>query len=111
MSRQDSIIGTWRMTESEIWDRDALDLVQPAHVTLDPGGLGSIGFVAVEGGIDYRCTQRDGKPCVEFSWEGVDEGDQVCGRAWGFIDGDRMEGRLFIHFGDETSFVAVRQPD
>src|SRR5580704_17575022 len=25
--------GTWRITESEVWDEDALDMVVPAHIT------------------------------------------------------------------------------
>jgi hypothetical protein len=32
--------GTWWIIETELWDVDALDLVEPAHVTFDPSGLG-----------------------------------------------------------------------
>lgn len=51
------------------WDRDAIELVGP-------------GFIAVRGWLDCRWSKRDGRPFVEFSWEGEDEGDQVTGRGW-----------------------------
>ncbi len=47
-------LGRWRIEEMEVWDRDALDLVVPAHITLDTDGLGSIQFIAIEAGVDYR---------------------------------------------------------
>ncbi len=33
-------LGAWRIVEMEVWDRDYLDLVVPAHITFEPGGLG-----------------------------------------------------------------------
>ena len=29
-----ALIGTWRIIEADLWDRDYLDLVEPAYLTL-----------------------------------------------------------------------------
>jgi hypothetical protein len=56
-----SVVGRWRIMETENWDRDALDLVAPAFIEFDEDGLGSLGFIAVEGSTDWREVQRDGR--------------------------------------------------
>lgn len=38
-------------------------------------GRWRIGFLAVEGWMDTRRVDRDGRPGLEFSWEGTDELD------------------------------------
>ena len=108
MTRRDLLVGTWEITEMEVWDKAALDLVEPAHLVFEPDGMGEIGFIAVAGGVDYRIVERDGRTAVEFSWEGFDEGDPCCGRGWATIDGDTMRGRIFIHAGDDSSVTAKR---
>ena len=60
--------GKWRIVQTELWDRDALDLVVPAYITFGAEGLGYFQMIAVEGGIDCRF---DGDR-VEFSWIGED---------------------------------------
>lgn len=92
----------------ELWDRDVLDLVEPASLTVGKGGQGRIVFIAVEAWIDYRVVVRDGLPAIEFSFQGMDEGDEVTGRAWAVLEGERLRGRLFFHMGDDSSFVAER---
>jgi hypothetical protein len=54
-----SVVGRWRIVETENWDRDALDLVAPDFIEFDEYGLGSLGFIAVEGSTDWREVQRD----------------------------------------------------
>jgi hypothetical protein len=59
--------------------------------------------------MDCRETTRDGRPCVEFTWEGSDEGDQVTGRGWAALAEDgTLDGRIFFHLGDDSGFHAVR---
>jgi hypothetical protein len=62
--------GTWRLIETELWDVEDLDLVESAHLTLGPGGLGELQLIAIGAGIDYRISEREGIPFVEFSWAG-----------------------------------------
>ena len=102
-------LGRWRIIEMELWDSDVLDLVVPANITFADDGQGEFQFVAVRGWIDYRVGERDGRPAVEVSWDGEDEMDPVSGRGWAVLAGDRLEGRLFIHQGDDSAFMAERQ--
>jgi hypothetical protein len=82
------IAGGWRITEAELWDCDALNLVAPAFIEFtEDGSSGSFGFVAVQGEMDCREVERDGRPGVEFSWEGNDECDPASGRGWAGLGG------------------------
>jgi len=103
------VVGRWRIVETGAWDQDALDLVVPAHITFDRRGQGEMQLIAIGASIDYRLENRSGVPVVEFSWSGFDEMDPTSGRAWASIEGDTMRGKLFIHQGDESSFIAERE--
>jgi hypothetical protein len=103
------LIGRWRIVEMSDYDSDDIDLIEPGFVEFDEDGMGEFGFVAASGQIDYRETERDGRVAVEFTWEGVDEGDSVSGRGWAvLLDETQVEGRLFFHLGDDSSFRAER---
>jgi len=110
MARPQSLIeGRWRIIETELWDQEALDLVVRAYMRFDRSGLVEMELIAIGASIDYRVEQRDGALVLEFSWAGFDEMDATSGRAWARIDGDTMRGTLFIHQGDESTFVARRE--
>ena len=103
-----TLLGTWRIVETELWDVDDLDLIEPAHLTLEPNGHGRLGLLAIEAILDYRVVQREGLPAIEFSFEGFDEGDRMSGRGWAICEGARLRGRLFFHQGDDSAFTARR---
>lgn len=103
-----SLLGAWRIVDTELWDLDDLDLMEPAYVTLKPRGHGRLGLLAIEAALDYRVVQREGLPAIEFSFEGFDEGDQISGRGWAILDGELLRGRLFFHQGDDSGFTARR---
>jgi len=111
MAKAQDFIGKWRILETEVWDRDALDLVAPASLSFEKDSMGQLKFIAVEAWIDYRVGEREGLPAVEFSFQGWDEGDQVSGRAWAVLDGNKLRGRLYFHRGDDSSFIAERFPE
>jgi hypothetical protein len=99
-------LGRWRIAEADMWDRDALDLVVPAHITFEQGALGHFQMIAVEGGLDCRF---DGDR-AEFSWLGDDEGQPTGGRGWAKLETDgKLRGRLYFHQGDDREFVAERE--
>jgi hypothetical protein len=101
------LIGRWRIVEMSGWDREAIDLVEPGFIEFAGDRTGQVGFIAVRGWLDCRPAKRDGRPGVEFTWEGVDEGDQVSGRGWAsLVDEETIEGHLFFHLGDDSSFRA-----
>ena len=103
------VVGRWRIVETEVWDPDALDLVVPAYIAFDGNGLGEMQLIAIGASIDYRVEKRLDGPVVEFSWSGFDDGDPASGRASARVDGDTMRGKLFIHQGDDSIFVARRE--
>lgn len=103
-----ALLGTWRIVETELWDVDDLDLIEPAHLTLEPKGHGRLGLLAIEAILDYRVVQREGLPAIDFSFEGSDEGDRISGRGWAVLDGEQLRGHLFIHQGDDSGFTAAR---
>jgi hypothetical protein len=101
------LTGRWRIVETSGWDRDAIDLVEPGYIEFAQDGTGQFGLIAVRGWLDGRPLERDGRVGVEFTWAGVDEGDPVSGRGWAVrVDGETIEGHLFFHLGDDSTFRA-----
>ncbi len=86
-----------------------MDLVAPGFIEFDTDHMGSLAFIAVQGGLDWRDAPRDGCPGAEFSWEGFDEGDPATGRGWAVVDEDgSLRGHIFFHLGDGSGFRAGR---
>lgn len=86
----------------DLWKQDDVDLVAPGFIEFGRDGSGSLGFIAVEGGIDWRDAPRQGCPGAEFSLEGFDEGDQVTGRGWAVVEEDGLlRGHIYFHLGDD----------
>lgn len=101
--------GTWRITEMEQWEHDAIDLLGPGFFRFDQEQSGQFQFIAVRGWLDCRYAERDGQPLVEFTWEGDDEGTEASGRGWAVVDQHGgLNGRIFFHRGDDSSFTAIR---
>ncbi|PSC06608.1 hypothetical protein SLNSH_02000 [Alsobacter soli] len=93
----------------DVWDNDVLDLAEEAHLTFQGASDGEIAFVAVKGFLDVRYGSRDGAACAEFSWQGEDDGDDVCGRGWVRLGtAGRLVGHVFIHQADDSGFVCER---
>jgi hypothetical protein len=91
-----SLSGRWRIVETELWDCDVLDLVGSAFIEFGGDESGSFGFIAVQGWMDCREAPREGRPGVEFSWEGNDECDPASGRGWAVLEADgSLRGRIF----------------
>ncbi|GAB3401879.1 hypothetical protein [Flindersiella endophytica] len=102
------LIGRWRIVGMELFDPEDVDLVEPGFIEFTADGHGEFGFIAVRGAMDWRATDRDGRPGAEFSWDGIDECDQANGRGWATLTADGMlEGRIFIHLADDSAFQAV----
>jgi hypothetical protein len=102
------LTGRWRILEMDLWDQEALDLVAPAFIEFSADHSGELGFIVVTGWIDWR-SAGSGRPGVEFSWEGTDEGDQVSGRGWAALHTDGvLHGHLYFHLGDDSGFRAQR---
>jgi hypothetical protein len=101
--------GYWRIVDMDVWGKDVIDVGEEAHLCFKGASEGEIAFVAVKGLLDVRYGTRDGVACAEFSWQGYDEGDEVCGRGWAMLDVDgRLVGHIFIHQSDDSAFICQR---
>jgi hypothetical protein len=72
--------------------------------------LNNCGHRCVFCGLSLRHRNADrGRPSVEFSWQGSDEGDDASGRDWAALNPDGMlEGHIYFHLGDDSAFRAQR---
>ena len=62
--------------------------------------------------MDCRHGERGGRPFVEFTWDGNDEGDPASGRGWVRLEKDgTLSGHIFFHQGDDSGFKAIRAQD
>jgi hypothetical protein len=59
-----AFVGTWRITDMEVWSREAFDLLGPACFKIDRDAMGRLRFIAVEGDLDCRFSERDGEPML-----------------------------------------------
>lgn len=101
--------GRWQIVETDLWSDDSLDLLEPAHIELGGDRIGRMVIGALQADLDYRLGKRDGKPTVEFTWEGDDDGSPTCGRGAAQIEADgRLRVELFIHHGDAVVMTGVR---
>lgn len=109
MSKPESLFtGRWRITSMEMWDQDFVDEEVPGYIEFKTEGLGDFQFGYVQCGIDWRKTDRDGKPAVEFSFEGMDEMTPTSGRGWAVLKDGRLNGKFYLHHGDESGFTATK---
>ena len=101
--------GRWLIKEMEMWDEDAMNMEVPAFVEFMDDRRGRFQFCLVQGFTDCRFETKFGQPFVEFSCDGFDENDPMSGRGWAKIEEDgTLEGRIFIHNGDESAFTAKK---
>lgn len=97
------LIGKWRITEMALWDKDYLDMAEPAYIEFKANGAGELKFGCVEAGLDCSLYTD----AAEFTWEGSDEMDHVSGDGWAELDDDgTVTGEISFHLGDESTFKA-----
>ena len=53
-----ALIGTWRIVEADPWDREYLDLVEPAYMTFADHGHSEFAFGAAQGSLDGEYSRR-----------------------------------------------------
>jgi hypothetical protein len=105
-----NLMGRWVVQSMSMWDDDYINEEVPSFFDFGKKNLGSFHFGYVQGDVDYRLTERDGKPAVEFSFMGFDAGggDEGSGRGWMVLEGDLLTGMFFFHCGDESEIVLNR---
>ena len=99
-----NIDGTYEIVEMELWDKKDIDLVKPGYFRIT-GSTGEFHFICVDGQMDIRKCKAGN---YKFSWDGNDECDSACGSGEFAYNGDTLTGRIYIHNGDDSSFVAKK---
>ena len=100
------VIGRWRIVEADQWDREYLDLVEPAFIRFDRDGHGELAFGVVTASLhlDYART------VVFFTFDGSDEGDEVSGDGSAELtEHGALEIELSFHNGDDAVLKAQRE--
>ena len=95
--------GKWRIVEMPDFDKDYLDMVEPAYILFDGEGGGEFAFGCVTGAL---CG--GGKTnTVHFTWDGNDEMDEAGGHGWAELQPDgSLTGEIDFDYGDEVEFIA-----
>ena len=100
------LLGTWRIVEADLWDRDHLDLDGPATITIGADGHGEIAFGAMQAGLDLEYSPS----MIFFIWAGFDEMDEVSGSGSAeLLDDGSLEIEFAYHRGDEAILKAERE--
>ena len=69
------MIGRWQIVDADLWDRDYLDMVEPAYLQIGCDGSAEFAFGCVTAGGELEYSQT----IVFFRWRGFDKGDEVSG--------------------------------
>jgi hypothetical protein len=92
-----------RTVEMELWDKDFLDMMEPAYIAFDGNAGGAFAFGCVTGGLHCRKVTFG----VEFTWEGNDEMDEASGDGGAEVQKDgSLNVEIRLHNGDDSTFKA-----
>lgn len=98
-------IGWWHLTESQVWDTKALDLLGPALLSIGSSYGDRLRMLAIVASVN--CTfVRNG---ISFTFEGHSEYDPISGSGRAKLRQDgRLSGKIRLKGGDESTFLAER---
>ena len=102
-------VGTWHITEMELWDEDYLNMECRAFLEIRPDDSGEFQFGLVRGMIDGYLEGEPPEQRFAFTWDGSDEMDPVSGSGWMRLRStDEVRGLIKIHLADRSTFTARR---
>jgi len=102
-------IGSWRITEMSNWDRDYIDEVAPGRLVIKANRTGTLTFGLVQAELDCRMEDVGVAEHLAFTFAGSDEMEKTSGHGWAVAIGSKLEGRLYFHLGDNSTFNARRE--
>jgi hypothetical protein len=103
------MIGTWEIVSSADFDDEYLNEQGTPSVRLHQDGDRIVGEYHIglqTGTLDGR-PQRDGS--ILFSFDGMDETDEVHGAGTATLQDDRLVFTLMYHRGDDYTFEGTRR--
>ncbi len=99
------VLGKWRLTEADQWDREYLDMLEPAYIRFDEDGRGEMIFGALRAGLECET----GVSIIFFDFEGYDEMDPIRGTGDAELAEDgSLDVEIRFHLGDESQLKAHR---
>lgn len=100
------VIGRWRIVAADLWDRDYLDMVEPAYLQIRRDGWAEFAFGCITAGGELEYSQT----IVFFRWSGFDEGDGVSGDGSAELqDEGTIEIELSFDNGDDAILTGRRE--
>lgn len=103
-------LGTWLITEMSEWGDEYFNEQGQAYITIGKNFDGAFLFGSVQGEMDCELVKGHLECEMAFSWQGNDEEDEASGRGWFKLTTQKMiEGRIFIHMGENSTFKAVKK--
>jgi hypothetical protein len=100
------LTGRWRIVEADLWDRDYLDLVEPAYLQIGNDGRAEFAF----GAVNATAELEYGRCIVFFRWWGFDEGDEISGDGSAELQDDgSIEIGLSSYNGDDAVLIGCRE--
>ena len=111
MAKSNPFVGLWYIYDMEMWDEDYFDMEVKAYVEVQDNSNGDFQFGLVSGSFYGEVETIGDVTRLSFSWEGMDECDEVNGRGWIQLadgDPDEIEGMIDIMQGDRSRFNAKR---
>ncbi|BDA83276.1 hypothetical protein Sa4125_08180 [Aureimonas sp. SA4125] len=100
------LIGRWRITGSDLWDRSYLDTSVPATMTIGADNHGEIAFGVLQAHLDLGYSRS----LVFFTWYGADEMTEVSGDGHAeLLDDGTIEITFTFDSGDEAIMRARRE--
>jgi hypothetical protein len=95
--------GKWRIVSMAMWDKDFLDMIEPAHISFDAQDSGTLAFGCITVTLTCSLTTSD----ADFTFEGQDEMEPTSGQGWAELQPDgTLEGEITFQNGDESTFIA-----
>ena len=98
--------GRWQIVSNDLWDM--IDDDEPSYLEFGANQMGEFQFGSTRGNINYRVTERDGQPAIEWTWDGMDQTTPCTGQGWAVVKDDELHGVIFFHGGDDSEFVAKK---
>jgi hypothetical protein len=99
------LIGRWQIVEADLWDRDYLDMIEPAYLQIGRDGRAEFAFGCITAGGEIEYSQT----IVFFCWSGFDEGDEISGDGSELQDDGTIEIELSFDNGDNAILTGRRE--
>ncbi len=109
MNNLNVFTGKWHIFEMDQWDEDYFNMQTQANIQIKKNSTGTFEFGLVSCDIDGQTKILGNEEMFEFSFEGYDECEHVCGYGWiRFKKKDEIYGQFAFHLGEKSFFKAKK---